>query len=426
MKKRATNKKFSKAENGAECKQCFNPWSLSIYVYWFIILFFIASTFYILGRSHNMGNTSTNGVVAEEALLTASDYYILGSQKLLAGNREEAIVDLTAAIDAGADMQTYLLRGEAYMQSGNYDAALADFDAVIAMDKNASVAYYDRALVNSRLENYSVALNDINNALAALAEQPSPYLQMRDLYAKRGQLNLWLKNWEGAVADYTQSLSLPEGTVSPRVYAERAEAYTALGRYADAANDYSSAIRIISEQIQGAQSDAVRESLSNNAMSYFEKSAALNLQIGNMDSARSDLDSAYTLATALGDSDSMQRLQNLKNEMDVATQVPAETPAEVPAEVPAETPAETPAEFPPEVVTDVTPLMPEPAPVETPAEAPMDVTPPVPVEAPAEMPTEVPAEVPAEAPADVPAEVVAEIESGNFVIVEPGMENQPQ
>ena len=35
-------------------KQSYNPWSLSIYVYWFIILFFIAATFYILGRSHGI------------------------------------------------------------------------------------------------------------------------------------------------------------------------------------------------------------------------------------------------------------------------------------------------------------------------------------------------------------------------------------
>ena len=34
-------------------KSCGSSWSVSIYVYWFIILFFIAATFYILGRAHN-------------------------------------------------------------------------------------------------------------------------------------------------------------------------------------------------------------------------------------------------------------------------------------------------------------------------------------------------------------------------------------
>ena len=178
------------------------------------------------------------------------------------------------------------------------------------MSKN-SVAYYDRALLNTRLENYTAALNDINSALAARTERPNNVLQMRDLYARRGQLNLWLKNWEGAIADYTSSLALPDGVVSANVYAERAEAFTALGQYAAAINDYASAVRVISEQIQGATSADERESLSSSAMSYFEKSAALNLKIGNIDAARSDLESALTIGTALNDVDSVERLQGL-------------------------------------------------------------------------------------------------------------------
>lgn len=320
-KKNSSTKKQSRTSSAksdvcaTECKQCFNPWSLSIYVYWFIILFFIAATFYILGRSHNVLKTSTdtsNVEITEEALLQPSDYFEAGKTKLLTGNIDEAITDLNAAVDADTDDITALiLRGEAYMQSANYRAALADFNAVIDKDPVNAVAYYDRALLNTRLEDYSSALNDINNALAAQTARPSEVLQLRDLYAKRGQLNLWLKNWEGAVADYTNSLARPDGVVNPSVYAERAEAYTALGNYADAINDYTTAVRVISEQIQGAATTEEREDLSSRAMSYFEKSAALNLSMGNVDSARGDLESAYTIAVALGDTDSMDRLQGL-------------------------------------------------------------------------------------------------------------------
>ena len=35
-------------------KHAASTWNTPIYVYWFIILFFIAATFYILGRSHGM------------------------------------------------------------------------------------------------------------------------------------------------------------------------------------------------------------------------------------------------------------------------------------------------------------------------------------------------------------------------------------
>lgn len=297
-------------------KPCFNPWSVSIYVYWFIILFFIAATFYILGRSHN-GIPNTRDVqITEEVLMQAADYYEKGKEKLLDGNIDEAVADLTTAIDAGAaSMETYILRGEAHMQAGNYREAMNDFNTALYKDPANAVAYYDRALLNTRLEDYNTALNDINNALAANTQNPSPMLQMRDLYAKRGQLNLWLKNWEGAIADYTNSLSRPEGTINPTVYAERAEAYTAIGNYADAISDYSSAIRVISEQIQGTPTLEEREALSNNAMNYFEKSAALNLNLGNTDAARTDLESAYTIAIALNDTETANRLQGLINEL---------------------------------------------------------------------------------------------------------------
>ncbi len=333
-KKTSTAKKPVKAARPAAAtaqntKPGFSPWSLSIYIYWFIILFFIAATFYILGRSHNVLNTMPNNVeITEEALLQSEDYYNSGKTKLLAGNTEEAISDLTAAIDAGnANVDAYVLRGEAYMQSGNYALALADFNAAIEQDSTNSVAYYDRALLNTRLENYTGALNDINSALAARTAFPNNILQMRDLYAKRGQLNLWMKNWEGAVADYTQSLALPDGVVSPEVYAERAEAFTALGALNAAINDYTSAVRVISEQIQGVQSAEERETLSANAMDYYEKSAALNVKLGNLTSARSDLESAYTIAVALNNEEIMTHLQGLVADLD-AKMNPQPAPAD--------------------------------------------------------------------------------------------------
>ncbi len=293
-------------------KACSGAWSVSIYIYWFIILFFIAATFYILGRSHNMQSNVSATPITEEVLLQAADYYETGKQKLTVGQVDEAIADLTAAIDGGAaSVDTYILRGEAYMQSGNYREAMTDFNAALAKNPANPVAYYDRYLLNSRLEDYSAALADINNALAANTKNPSSILQMRNLYAKRGKLNLWLKNWEGAVADFTNSLARPDGIVDATVYADRAEAYTALGKYADAVNDYTSAVRVISEQIQGATSSDERESLSSSAMSYFEKSAALNLNLGNIDAARTDLESAYTIAVALNDTESATRLQGL-------------------------------------------------------------------------------------------------------------------
>jgi len=295
----------------------FNAWSMSIYVYWFIILFFISATFYILGRSHGLLNPVRGNVeITEEALLMPYEYFESGKMKLISGNIDDAIADLTVSLQSdNPPVDAYILRGEAYMQAGNYKNAISDFDTAIAIDPLSSVAFYDRALLNTRMEDYAAALADINNALAARAVRPNDILQLRDIYAKRGQLNLWLKNWAGAVADYTNSLARPEGIVSPTVYAERGEAYTALGQYQDAVNDYTSAVRVISEQIQGAATSEDREDLSRRAMTYFEKSAALNLSMGNMDAAKTDLESAYTIAAALNDADTTDRLRGLISNM---------------------------------------------------------------------------------------------------------------
>ena len=334
LKNTKTTKKapVSKAKTITK-KTCSNAWSLSIYVYWFIILFFIAATFYILGRSHDVIYAPST-TISEETLLQANDYYENGKTKLLAGNMDEALADLTTAIDSGAaSIDTYILRGEAYMQSGDYRNAMNDFDTALSKDARNAVAYYDRALLNIRLEDYNAALSDINNAMAANTTNPTPVLSLRDLYAKRGQLNLWLKNWEGAIADYTNSLARPEGVVNPTVYAERAEAYTATGNYAGAIDDYSSAVRVISEQIQGAPTREERESLSSRAMDYFEKSAALNVNLGNFDAARSDLESARTIAAALGDGETVERLDKLLADM-TSSQLVAEPAPETPTETP--------------------------------------------------------------------------------------------
>ncbi len=296
----------------------FNAWSLSVYVYWFIILFFIAATFYILGRSHGVLNNRAidSAELTEESLRSASDYYDSSRIKLMTGNIDEALADLNTAIaDGVAHTDMYVLRGEAYMMSGNYAAAENDFNRAIEMDNMNAMAYYDRSLLNTRLENYDAAMNDINSAMAARAQRHNDYLPLRDLYAKRGQLNLWMKNWDGAIADYTNSLARPEGIINPTVYAERAEAFTALGDYTSALEDYTSAIRVISEQIQGVQTAEERESLSSRAMSYFEKSAALNLNMGNIDNSVSDLNAARTIAVALSDTDSVDRIDSLLNSL---------------------------------------------------------------------------------------------------------------
>lgn len=295
-------------------KSAGSTWSTPIYVYWFIILFFIAATFYILGRNHGMVHNPAT--LNEEILMQANDYFTAGKAKLDAGDIEGAIADLTAVVDSGAvSGAAYLARGEAYMLLGDYKKAMADFNSSIEHDTTNVLAFYDRALLEMRLEDYDAAMVDINNALVVAATNPNSAVPMRDLYAKRGQLNLWQKNWDGAIADYTNSLARPDGTVSPAVYAERAEAYTAKGDYTDAIADYASAMQVIKEQLNGVTDVAEGEKLSRDVMLYTEKSAALYLKLNKKDSALTNLEGARQIANALNDMETVEHLDQLISDL---------------------------------------------------------------------------------------------------------------
>jgi tetratricopeptide (TPR) repeat protein len=303
-------RKLIKSTKANTTKTAGSTWSTPIYVYWFIILFFIAATFYILGRSHGMLHNPAT--LNEEILMQASDYFNAGKQKLESGDIEGAIADLTAVVDSGAVSGTaYLARGEAYLLLGDYKKALSDFNSAIEHDATNVMAFYDKALLEMRLEDYAAAMIDINNALAVAASNPDSAVPLRDLYAKRGKLNLWQKNWDGAIADYTNSLARPDGTVTPDVYAERAEAYTAKGDYADAITDYASAMQVIKEQLNGIIDVNEGEKLSREVMVYSEKSAALYLKLNNKESALTNLDGARQIAFALNDTETVEHLDKL-------------------------------------------------------------------------------------------------------------------
>jgi len=312
MRKITTKKQITQKADAT--KTAGSGWSAPIYVYWFIILFFIAATFYILGRSHGMIHNPAT--LNEEILMQANDYFNAGKTKLEQGDIEGAIADLTAVVDSGVVSGTaYIARGEAYMLLGDYKKAMSDFNSAIEHDTTNVSAFYDRALLEMRLEDYDAAMIDINNALVVAATNPNPSIAMRDLYAKRGQLNLWQKNWDGAIADYTNSLARPDGTVSPDVYAERAEAYTAKGDYMDAITDYASAMQVIKEQLSGVTDTAEGERLSHDVMLYTEKSAALYLKLNNKEAALTNLAAAQQIAIALNDTDTVERLNKLVTDL---------------------------------------------------------------------------------------------------------------
>jgi len=189
--------------------------------------------------------------------------------------------------------------------------AMADFNRSIELDDGNPVAWYDRALTHIRNEDFQAAISDLDTALERNAMRRSDVLSDRDIHARRGQLHLWTRNFTAAANDYTAAIVASVSDPFADDFAGRAEAYTNLGAFAPAISDYLSAITIISEKIQVAPTTEEREIMSRNAMSYFERSAALNVVTSDFIAARTDLESALTIALALQDADAVSRLRNL-------------------------------------------------------------------------------------------------------------------
>jgi len=296
----------------------------TLYVYWIIILFFVSATFYILGRSYSIIHQKPVQEVAGASLVNMAgmtqqqrdnmhaEFSANGKRKLLEGNATGAILDLTVAIEANPNVaDTFVYRGEAYMQVADYTRAMADFDRAIELDPRHVVAHYDRAMLNMRLENLEPALIDLNIALESNLARPSDILGNHDIYSRRAQLLLWERQFQAAVNDYTAAINASGNNPRPDDFAGRAEAWTGLSEFRHATQDYLSAIALISEKIQDVDTVEERERMSRAAMSYFEKSAALNVTMGDLESARVDLEAAHTLAAALGDNDTASRIQSL-------------------------------------------------------------------------------------------------------------------
>ncbi|MCL1902065.1 MAG: hypothetical protein FWG18_00365 [Alphaproteobacteria bacterium] len=300
----------------------------ALYIYWMIIVFFVGATFYILGRSYSILNPKTNvEVVSESAVINiaqmtpaaradlAVDRAKTGKAKLLAGNVITAIADLSIAIEAAPDfVDPYIIRGEAFMQTGDYNRAMEDFNMAINLDPVNSVALYDRAILSARMENFDAALVDLADALSANNIRPSDIISNRDIMSRRAQIMLWNKDFEGAVVNYNAAIAAST-VASYEDFAGRAEAWTALGMYQQAADDYLAAITIISNTIQNADTNEQRNQMSRAALSFFEKSGALHVTMGDMEGARTDLEAAYTLAATMGDTDTTNRLQALINDL---------------------------------------------------------------------------------------------------------------
>ena len=161
-------------------------------------------------------------------------------------------------------------RGAAYQQLGMTEAALTDLDGVVALLPDFPGGYVYRAVIWAAERRYGEAFTDLQLAHQLAPNDASVLLNLGNLYAQTGRLEL-------AIENYGQAIALRPDF--DKAYFDRAGAYTVKHDFARAMADFDKAI-----ELRPSFADA------------FASRGALYLANGKFERALSDLNAALKLA----------------------------------------------------------------------------------------------------------------------------------
>ena len=130
---------------------------------------------------------------------------------------ETIIKGCSTLIDAGktgkdALVVAYFNRGNAYDDSGDHDAAIADYTAALKIKKDYSDAYFNRAFAYEAKGDFDNAIADYTRVIALAPDYAKAYYSRGRAYEGKGDL-------KQALAGYEQALKLApdNATVQKRI-----------------------------------------------------------------------------------------------------------------------------------------------------------------------------------------------------------------
>jgi tetratricopeptide (TPR) repeat protein len=129
----------------------------------------------------------------------------------------------------------YLIRGQANLESRQYDQAISEFTKAIKIDPKDALAYSSRGLAYELKGQYDQAISDYTKALEIDPRSASTYISRGGAYTAKGQ-------FDQAILDYNKAIE-----IDPRkalAYKDRGDAYELKGQYDRAISDYTKALEI--------------------------------------------------------------------------------------------------------------------------------------------------------------------------------------
>jgi tetratricopeptide (TPR) repeat protein len=125
-----------------------------------------------------------------------------GNAKYALGNRQEAIIDFSRAIDGNPnDFLAYYNRGMAKSSLGNPKQAIIDYDRAITLNPKFAQAYVGRGIIKYESGNKKDAISDLDRAIFL----DSNYIEA---YYNRGVINTEIGNKKSAIVDYDRVIAL--------------------------------------------------------------------------------------------------------------------------------------------------------------------------------------------------------------------------
>jgi tetratricopeptide (TPR) repeat protein len=210
-------------------------------------------------------------VILGNAQTQRPDYVSSGREYFDKGKYEFAIYDFEKALHNGSAPEAYYWRGLCYYHLKNYKRAQADFDTLLANNRNFTQAYLQRGKIHLKLNNYEQALLDLQEAAKLDAENPEllnervmvyhalaryeeaitdlkTLIRLRpnyfENYINLAGLQLQTRNFKEAVENYSKGIELmlaEKNTEDPDAYFARATAYLEIGDTAYACQDWKRA-----------------------------------------------------------------------------------------------------------------------------------------------------------------------------------------
>ena len=186
---------------------------------------------------------------------SAKEAYSQALEMLEAKDYSAAIELLNKAVSEEKDNADYLLkRGEAKYLSGKGILAIQDFNKVISIDANNSMAYAFRSAIYVAMKDYKSAIEDCNKALEIDPKNELAYIRMGDSY-----FSMEDPNYIEAMKSYNYAINLNEKNKT--ALHNRGFAKKELKDYHGAIDDFNKAIIIDAEYASAYMNRGICKSL---------------------------------------------------------------------------------------------------------------------------------------------------------------------